>query len=314
MSGSTLSHKRGAVALAALSLLSVLCFTGGGRAFAAPFQGGEDVPFRFQAGQTARASEVNQNFDTLVAMVADQQLQIDLLTAQLDLVDDLADVLTIEPGELNGLAGPHVIFEGANLHVRSGTGATDDGGSPTGLGNLVIGYDEMATNQSSGDRDGAHNLVLGRGHTFTSTGGIVAGEENSISAPFASILAGRENVASGSHSCVSGGAFNQATGEESSVSGGVSNFATALRASASGGAQNTVSGVAASISGGSGGACGGFASTISGGQSGIASGDQSSICGGQSNSAFGDKATVSGGFNQSVSNDFDWRACDLTCP
>lgn len=80
------------------------------------------------------------------------------------------------------------------------------------------------------------------------------------------------------------------------------------------GARNTVSGIAGSLSAGSCEAAGGFAASISGGQIGIASGDRFSICGGQGTCAFGDKSTVSGGFHQTVADDFDWRARDVTCP
>lgn len=54
----------------------------------------------------------------------------------------LADYLEVVPGAINGLNGPHVVFEGANVHVRSGSGATSDGGYATGLGNLIIGYNQ----------------------------------------------------------------------------------------------------------------------------------------------------------------------------
>ena len=32
-------------------------------------------------------------------------------------------------GPINGLAGPHLIIEGVNVHIRSGSGATDDNGA-----------------------------------------------------------------------------------------------------------------------------------------------------------------------------------------
>ncbi|MCA8960974.1 MAG: hypothetical protein KDC38_10700 [Planctomycetes bacterium] len=269
------------------------------------------VPHTFVPGDTARANEVNENFAMLSNTIA--QLQSDLAALQTQ-VDTFGQFITIDNNAINGLAGPHFIIEGANVHIRSGSGFTDDGGTPSGLGNLVIGYDEESSSAAADDRLGAHNIVLGRGNKFTSFGGVVAGEENTISGPFASVLGGANSVASGLRSTISGGAFHQASGEESSVSGGVSNFATAQRSSASGGAQNTVSGIAASITGGSGGAAGGFASSISGGQGGIASGNQSSVCGGTNGSAFGVASTIGGGFGQSVTNNNDWRACDLTCP
>ena len=41
-----------------------------------------------------------------------------------------------------GLTTPKVFFEGVNVVIRSGAGSTDDGGTLSGLGNLIIGYNE----------------------------------------------------------------------------------------------------------------------------------------------------------------------------
>lgn len=286
-----------------------------------------ELPHVFVAGDRARAAQVNANFaeletevealqarvDELETENADFEARIRQLEGAIRPLEEIAQVLSVSRLAVNGVPGPNLVVEGANLHVRSGSGTTDDGGTPTGLGNVIIGYNEVATDQQAGDRDGAHNLVIGSGHIFTSTAGVVAGEDNEIGAPFASVLAGQNNSASGEAAVVSGGAFNQANGEASAVSGGVSNFAQGLRASVCGGAQNTASGVAASISGGSGGSASGFAASISGGQSNIATGDQSAVSGGQSNSVFGDKTVVGGGFNRTDNEDFSWTACDLTC-
>ena len=40
---------------------------------------------------------------------------------------------------INGLAGPHVIIEGANLIILNGSGQTD---ISNGLGNLLMGYND----------------------------------------------------------------------------------------------------------------------------------------------------------------------------
>jgi len=48
-----------------------------------------------------------------------------------------------------------------------------------GLGNLIIGYNEL---RGSGDnRIGSHNLILGSKNNFASYGGMVAGTLNDIS-------------------------------------------------------------------------------------------------------------------------------------
>src|SRR5207253_1540014 len=87
-----------------------------------------------------------------------------------------------------------VIFYGANLHIVSGSGQTVD---TTGLGNLVIGYDEDSLNAAiiDGNRTGSHNLVVGPQHMFTASAGIVAGAVNFISSDFAAVTGGECNAA-----------------------------------------------------------------------------------------------------------------------
>ena len=183
-------------------------------------------------------------------------------------------VKVVDTGSINGLTGPHVIFEGANVHIRSGSGFTDDNttqaafgvsffgdasGTPsetlTGRGNLIIGYDEtsaLSGTLSSGPRTGSHNLVVGPVHTFSSWGGMVAGFKNAITGISSSVSGGGGNTASGVFfSSVSGGEQNTASGQGSSVSGGVLNTASGNASSVSGGGQNTASGGSSSVSGGS---------------------------------------------------------------
>ena len=96
--------------------------------------------------------------------------------------------------------GNDVIFEGCNIHVRSGTGRTD--GAVNGLGNLVVGYNEPGI--SSPPRTGSHNLVVGRFHSYSSYGGLVVGRANAVTAPFAA-TSGFANKARGFAATVSGG-------------------------------------------------------------------------------------------------------------
>jgi len=117
---------------------------------------------------------------------------------------DLAKYVKIEPGMVNGVKGPHVIFSGVNLHVESGSGTTAEAGAPTGLGNLIVGYNEMPM-PTGGSRVGSHNLVVGPSHAFTSTGGAVFGDNNLISGQSATILGGNHNSATGPDSSILGG-------------------------------------------------------------------------------------------------------------
>ena len=105
-------------------------------------------------------------------------------------------------------------FSGCNLFVNDGGGATYaivQNGSGEGLGNLVIGYNELG--KPIGDvRTGSHNLVLGALNNYSSYGGIIAGSNNAISGAYAVVSGGNNNTASGGAASVSGGQFNTARG------------------------------------------------------------------------------------------------------
>jgi len=173
-------------------------------------------------------ASARSNSGGLAERVAELEAQVEELSAILQFV-------RVETEEINNLAGPHWIIEGANVHVRSGSGGTSDGCGPrapdfpnceslTGLGNLLVGYNELLTPRpppGGGDRrTGSHNLVIGRRHQYTSYGGFVAGDHNMLLGAAVSVSGGASNVAIGQFSSVSGGASNVASGLVASVSGG----------------------------------------------------------------------------------------------
>jgi hypothetical protein len=173
------------------------------------------------------------------------------LEAQVAALEEILQFVHVETEKVNFLAGPHLIIEGANVHVRSGSGNTVDDcgtgspgfpncGSLTGLGNLIVGYNEGAT--FGGDRPpkpeirtGSHNLVVGDHHTYSSFGGFIAGGYNKVSGANASVSGGTGNRASGSISSICGGQGNTASNYGSSVSGGRRNVASGFVSSVSGG-------------------------------------------------------------------------------
>jgi len=55
---------------------------------------------------------------------------------------ELGPFVSVNPNPETGVTGPNITFSGANIHIVSGSGMTDDDGNPRGLGNLIIGYDE----------------------------------------------------------------------------------------------------------------------------------------------------------------------------
>jgi hypothetical protein len=155
---------------------------------------------------------------------------------------------------------PTVRFSGVNVQVVSGSGAT--GGVINGTGNLIVGYNENVADS----RTGSHNLVVGPFHTYTSSGGLIAGANNTVSGNSSSVAGGNVNTASGTYSSVSGGASNIASGAYSSVSGGYQNTASDFFTSVSGGKENTASGSTSSVSGG-------LQNTASGAYESVAGGD-----------------------------------------
>lgn len=219
-----------------------------------------------------------------------------------------------------GVGGkPTIQFSAVNVQVVNGEGKT---ASVNGEGNLVIGYDEDPGLRRSkpGVQTGSHNLILGEEQEFTSAGGIVAGELNTITAPFASITGGIDNSASEVDASVSGGFDDSASGGISSVSGGTENTASGAQASISGGEKNDAKGfnvwigggrlnvateVASSVGGGDENEALANFSWIGGGQENVASGEWASVSGGGGNHASGKYSSILGEKNLTASKEFE---------
>lgn len=292
------------------------------------------IPHTFQSGETAVATEVNENFEALHDALNDalariDDLETDLTVAQNDLAAvqgnnalDLHDYVEViaDPNFQNEYT---VRFSGVNVQIVNGLEETE---TVNGLGNLIVGYNEARqsgvwvcsdgrydndTDCTSADetwaqnhKSGSHNIVGGLGSAYSGAGGLVVGLHNVINRHFATVSGGETNIASGLNSSVSGGWNNTASGEYSSVSGGRSNTASGGYSSASGGLDNTASGVYSSVSGGLINTASGGYSSVSGGLSNTASGGLSSVSGGESNTALGGYSSVSGGDTNTASHSF----------
>jgi len=192
---------------------------------------------------------------------------------------------------------PTVQFAAVNVQILNGNGST---ASTNGEGNLVIGYDETPGTQS-----GSHNLVLGTTQTFSSYGGVIGGDSNTVTGPSSAVF-GFANEASGSYSSALGGDYNFAAASFSSVLGGCENLAgpgSTLSGTCSTGAQavlggfeNTASGLESTVSGGEVNDAGGGAASVAGGQFNSAAGGASAVAGGNSNTASGSFSSILGGF------------------
>lgn len=216
--------------------------------------------------------------------------------------------------------GQTVRFTGVNIQIVSGSGHTE--AAPNGMGNLIIGYNELRgepdqcdeTQSPSCDypeggcpgdscnycscwnaRWGSHNIIVGRGNNYESSGGLVIGRFNTIS---------------GLYSTVTGGEGNSAENRFASVTGGLANRASGVGASVTGGYGNAASGAVASVIGGDfNGAPGG--GSISGGHANLARGDSSVAVGGSENEAIGHYSSVSGGHRRVASGEYNWVGGNL---
>jgi hypothetical protein len=258
---------------------------------------------------SAEAQGVPGEIAALKAQVAALQHQVNTLQTELAGVQSnkalgLGPFVSVVSGLVNGVNGPHIFFTGANIHIVSGSTTTVD--KVTGLGNLIIGYNEVFQ-LSPGDRGGSHNLVIGRYNRFTgaASGGFVGGEKNTIDNLEATVTGGAFNIASGEFSSVSGGGANTAFGGYASVSGGEGNAAYGSSASVSGGLENSARGDHSSVSGGDGNSADGVGASVSGGFFSAAKGDDAMVSGGGHNLASGNGASVSGGLQNIASG---WSA------
>jgi len=248
---------------------------------------------------TVPSSASLRSSQKFVAALSQEQLDILSYQTLVDLPDGLGG--TVKTLRISGI----------NVQIVNGRGATNGApgapdsidGTVNGLGNLIIGYNELG-NPNGDDRTGSHNLVVGHGHSFNGFGGLVAGHDNFVTESYSTVSGGQQNVASADHASVTGGATNTASGDGASISGGWSNVASGSRSSVSGGFQNLASGSYSSIVGGQSNVASNQRTSVSGGCFNTASGTYSSVSGGRLNVALATVASVSGGDNNLASGSY----------
>lgn len=250
--------------------------------------------------QSALAAQ-QATIDSLSSSVATLTTQLAVVqgSSVMALASNL-DMIFVPDPNLAGVEYLTAQFRGINVRIVNGTGAT---ASANGLGNLSVGYNEpdataaLACSQgpwanqaacenvggswAANHRLGSHNLIVGSGNAYSQYGGLLAGNRNIVSSPFASVSGGKDNLASGISASVSGGSFNKSSSSFTSISGGSYNAAMVINASVSGGLGNT------------------------------AAANNASVSGGANNSASGNYSSISGGNGRGVFGDWDWRAGTL---
>ncbi len=234
-------------------------------------------------------------------VVQDLQAQIDEMDAR---VKDLESQNSAMAALLAGVSrnGSTLVFNAMNLQVVNGLGATDGdfGFGPTanGLGNLIVGYNEV-TDGCGNDceqKTGSHSIIVGPRHEYTSYGSVVVGASHRVLAPYASAVGGSGHYVSGDYAIAVGGQHAGSGGNWTSVFGGEQNIADGDWATAVGGYFNYAHG---------------YNATTLGGDQNEAIGSLSVTSGGFLNSASGSGSVVSGGNERSAAGSYDWVAGSL---
>lgn len=189
---------------------------------------------------------------------------------------------------------PAVIFDGVNIHVRNGAGSTTS--APNGRENIIVGYDEARTSNSK--KTGSHNLVLGYRNNYESYGGIVGGESNDITAPYASVLTGYQNRATTNTAVVVSGYNNEASGSRAVVVAGSNNKAGGSYAAILSGRLNSTSSTSAAVIAGINNTASGLYSVVVAGDNNETSASNSAVIAGNYNTTLGSRSAVlSGAYN-----------------
>lgn len=197
-------------------------------------------------------------------------------------------------------------FEGCNVHVRSGAGATD--AVPNALGNLIVGYDEPKpplettcggvafADPCSDDGDCTGELCLPAaqsGGCDTGPAGSVCFSDEECDDGGTCVFALGETEKTGSHNLIIG-TQHEYTSYAGIVVGERSRI-VAPYAAVTGGRRHNVVGEHGSVSGGDANNASGDQASVSGGRGNWARATRSSILGGGFNRTDGTSATVSGG-------------------
>ena len=177
---------------------------------------------------------------TMQQTIETLQLQVETLEAQA--MPELASHLSF----VDSSSTFHL--EAANLQVSNGGSAYLN----NGLGNLIIGMNGEEEYVDSVGRGGSHNLVIGEGHAYSNSHGILHGFNATLTDRYAAVIGGANNRVDGAYGvAISGSGNTLSDGAHYAVAaGGRDNMVYADYSAAISGLRSVVQGAySAAISG-----------------------------------------------------------------
>lgn len=129
-------------------------------------------------------------------------------------------------------------LHGANFQITNGTTSN----YPNGLGNLVLGLNNTEGMNDTIGRTGSHNLVIGDGHAYAKSNGIVHGYRSTLNGESSAVIGGQQNHIDAPRAVIASGALHHISWNsgESIIAGGESNRTLQSYASIIGGQNNEI--------------------------------------------------------------------------
>lgn len=230
---------------------------------------------------------------TMQQTIETLQLQVETLEAQA--MPELAAHLTF----VDSSSTFHL--EAANLQVSNGTNAYLN----NGLGNLIIGMNGEEEYVDSIGRGGSHNLVIGEGHAYSNSHGILHGFNATLTDRYAAVIGGANNRVDGAYGVAIAGQDNVVLDDAhfAAAIGGQGNSLNADYAAAIAGSANEINGLwSAGIAGIQNNLTGSKAAVV-GGRASEVSGVESVIIGSYDSSLDGHQAVIVGGEGHLLGSD-----------
>jgi len=258
---------------------------------------------------------MQQTIETLQLQVETLEAQaIPELAAHLSFVDS-SSTFHLEAANLqvsnggsaylnNGLGNLIIGMNGEEEYVDS----VANGGSAylnNGLGNLIIGMNGEEEYVDSVGRGGSHNLVIGEGHAYSNSHGILHGFNATLTDRYAASIGGANNRVDGAYGVAIAGTQNVLLDDArfAAAIGGEGNSLNADYAAAIAGIANEINGRWSAGIAGIQNNLTGSKTAVVGGRAGEASGTESVMIGSNNSSLDGHQAVIVGGEGHLLGSD-----------